>query len=249
MAIGTIRLFSSALGMCVTCDVILPQQEPEVSQEPLPVLWLLHGAHGCHNDWIRKTNIERYVAPYNLAVVMPSAQNSCYTDMAHGLKYYTYIAEELPKAMRTHFNFSSRREDNYIAGLSMGGRGSLIIGLSKPEQYAVIGCLSAGAVHQYNDFHALPFGDEPIEGTYKDPFGNAKRILDASLPCPRIFHACGQDDFLLANARQTRDFFTSIPGNPFDYQYIEAPGAHTWDFWDEHIQEFIQFLNLPKEGK
>ncbi|MBE5782821.1 MAG: esterase family protein [Clostridiales bacterium] len=249
MAVGTIRLFSSALGMCVTCDVILPQRDPEASQAPLPVLWLLHGAHGCHNDWIRKTNIERYVAPYNLAVVMPSAQNSCYVNMAHGLNYYSYIAEELPQAMRTHFRFSDRREDNFIAGLSMGGRGSFIIGMNKPEQYAAIGCLSAGAVHERSALHALPFGDEPIEGTYKDPFGNAKRILKDNLPRPRIFHACGQDDFLLDSARQTRDFFSSIPDNPFDYQYIEAPGAHTWDFWDAHIQEFIRFLNLPDARK
>jgi len=161
----------------------------------------------------------------------------------------SYIAEELPQAMRTHFRFSDRREDNFIAGLSMGGRGSFIIGMNKPEQYAAIGCLSAGAVHERSALHALPFGDEPIEGTYKDPFGNAKRILKDNLPRPRIFHACGQDDFLLDSARQTRDFFSSIPDNPFDYQYIEAPGAHTWDFWDAHIQEFIRFLNLPDARK
>ena len=249
MAVGKIRLFSSALGMCVTCSVILPQRPPEKANEPLPVLWLLHGLTGNHSDWLRNTNIARYVAPYNLAVVMPSAHNSGYVDMAHGQKFYTYIAEELPQAMRTHFNFSSRREDNFIAGLSMGGRGSLILGLSKPEQYSAIGCLSAGAVHPWRPLHNLSFGNEPMEGTYKDVFGNAKRILEADLPRPRIFHACGSEDFLLQSAHETRDFFQAFPGNPFEYQYVEAPGAHTWDFWDTHIQEFIQFLNLPKEGK
>ena len=118
MALARTRLFSDALGLCVTVDVILPQRRDNASNHKLPVLWLLHGAFGNHADWIRRTSIERYVAPYGLAVVMPSAQNSCYCDMAHGGKYYTFISKELPQKLRTMFNFSENREDNFIAGLS-----------------------------------------------------------------------------------------------------------------------------------
>lgn len=247
MALAKVHLASSALGMCISCNVILPQRKDAAQNHPLPVLWLLHGAYGNYTDWIRKSNIERYAAPYGLAVVMPDAQNSCYTDMAHGRKYYSCIAEELPVALRKYFHFSNKREDNFIAGLSMGGRGSLMIGLSKPEKYAAIGCLSAGAFHQgKSPMRDLAFGRGKLENTYKDPFGSAKKILEKDLPCPRIYHACGTEDFLLSDARNTRDFFDALPGNPFSYEYHEDPGDHTWDFWDEHIKEFIQFLNLPK---
>ena len=101
MALARTRLFSDALGLCVTVDVILPQRRDNAVNHKLPVLWLLHGAFGNHADWIRRTSIERYVAPYGLAVVMPSAQNSCYCDMAHGGKYYTFISKELPKKLRS----------------------------------------------------------------------------------------------------------------------------------------------------
>lgn len=250
MAFAKTRMFSEVLGLCVTCDVILPQRTDMEPDKKLPVLWLLHGAHGNYADWTRLTSIERYVRPYGLAVVMPSAQNSCYTDMAHGRKYYTYISEELPKLMRQFYNFSDKREDNFIAGLSMGGMGSLMLGLANPEKYAVIGCLSAGLVNEEGSFghgqrFEMTFGDGYTPGTYKDPYGNARKIIEQGLPCPRVFHACGADDFLLASAHKTRDFFRSFPNDPFEYRYAESPGAHTWDFWDDHIRQFIEFLHLP----
>lgn len=253
MAIARTRLFSAALGMCVTCDVILPQRRDNAPDRKLPVLWLLHGAHGNHFDWIRRTSIERYAAPYGLAVVMPSAQNSYYTDMAHGGRYYTFIAQELPQTMGRLFNFSPKREDNFIAGLSMGGAGSLMIGLSRPEQYAAIGYLSNGAVTAPRDTGLLQgrrweltFGPDGVQpGSYLDALGNAARLARQGGPCPRVFHACGREDPLLPAALETRDFFRHLPGNPFDYQFVEAPGAHDWAFWDTHIQAFIAYLHLP----
>ena len=250
MALAKLHFFSKTLGMCVTCNAILPQYRDPDKARKVPVLWLLHGAYGNHTDWIRRTNIERYVAPYGLAVIMPAAHNSCYTDMAHGMKFYSFIAKELPDLLPTMLNLSTRREDNFIAGLSMGGAGSMMIGLSHPERYAAIGCLSAGMLNEQSTFRAnrryeYAFGNGKHLSDYQDPYACADRIVRSSLPCPRIFHACGSEDFLLESAHKTRDFMQSFPGNPFDYQYIEAPGTHTWDFWDAHIQKFIQFLHLP----
>lgn len=262
MALIHIGFFSESLGMAVSCDVILPQRASgqigmaaEARGGKHPVLWLLHGASDNHTIWQRRTSIERYAAPLGLAVVMPNAHLSGYADMAHGGKYYTYISKELPEKMRMFFPLSEKREENFIAGLSMGGAGCLKIGIANPESYAAIGCLSAGASNMRkmpnaaaNDPRAKRneriYGDRDITGTEEDTIGNAKRIVEAGGPFPRIFHACGTEDFLLENARATRDFFQSIPGNPFEYTYLEAPGAHTWEFWDEHIQDFLRFLNL-----
>ncbi len=252
-ALTKMRMFSPALGMCVTLDIVLPVRKDHAPGHKLPVLWLLHGAYGCHSDWLRLTSVVRYAAPYDLALVMPSAHNSGYTDMAHGQKFYTYISKELPEALPKMLNLSTCREDNFIAGLSMGGAGSMMIGLSNPEKYAAIGCISAGAVNAEGSLHngprhALTFGDAPAEGTYKDPLGCAQSIVDQGLPCPRVYHACGDADFLLPSAHRARDFFQALPGNPFDYTYHEDPGAHSWEFWDVHIKEFIEFLNLPRQS-
>src|SRR5450756_900222 len=141
MALIHVNFFSESLGMSVAADVILPQDatklvgmETAVSADKHPVLWLLHGASDNHTIWQRRTAIERYVAPLGLAVVMPNVHLSGYTDMAHGGKYFTFVAEELPLLMRSFFPFSEKREDNYISGLSMGGAGCMKNGLARPVQ-------------------------------------------------------------------------------------------------------------------
>ncbi len=254
MAHIKIGFFSQALGMCADCNVILPQR-PYTSAETAPhkTLWLLHGAYGDCSDWVRKTSIERYALQKGLAVVMPSAQMSGYADMAHGGKFFTYIADELPGVMRDFFRLSEKREDNFIAGLSMGGAGSLMIGLARPEQYAAIGCLSAGARNKGGSgstekWRLARDGDTPWEGTYRDPLFSAGEIVKKGLPAPKLYHAVGRDDFLLESAHVARDYFQSLPGNPFDYTYEEDEGAHTWEYWDAHIQKFLDFLALPAQS-
>jgi putative tributyrin esterase len=90
-----------------------------------PMLFLLHGGLDDGTCWIRGTGFQRYADRRRLAVVAASVGNSFYADMAHGLKYYTFMSEELPWFVRAVFPLSARREDTFIAGLSMGGYGAL----------------------------------------------------------------------------------------------------------------------------
>lgn len=261
MALIHIGFFSETLGMCVNCDVILPQRATKqiglAAAErggKHPVLWLLHGASDDHTIWQRRTSIERYASELGLAVVMPAAHLSSYSNMVHGGRFYDYIAEELPETMRGFFPLSDRREENFIAGLSMGGNGALRIGLSKPEAYAAIGCLSSGARHLNKKMSTseawarrmqMNFGDGDISRAGEETYDYARAIIAEKRPAPRVYHACGSEDFLIENVHDTRDFFQSLTGNPFDYIYEEMPGAHTWDFWDETIQHFLNYIKLP----
>ena len=109
--------FSHELGMCMQSDVLLPQ-----SEGPHRVLWLLHGASDDETAWQRRTSIERYVEGTGLAVVMPCGHLSSYVNMAHGGKYFSYIADELPTIMRGFFSLSDKREDNFIAAFPWAAR-------------------------------------------------------------------------------------------------------------------------------
>lgn len=263
MALIHVGFFSQTIGMCMSCDVILPQRatrqigmDSAATDGKHKVLWLLHGMSDDQTIWQRRTSIERYAAPLGLAVVMPAVSLSCYANMAHGRRYYDYVANELPEIMRGMFPLSDKREDNFIAGLSMGGAGCMKIGLANPDKYGAIGCFSAGAINRHKvlsperaDMMNMVYGTtnmDDLNGTVEDVFGSAKKIVEEGLPCPRIFHSIGASDGLLESAHETRDFFTAIPGNPFDYHYEEHPGAHTWEYWDEHIQDFLKFLSLDK---
>lgn len=247
MAFCTLEIRSRVLDTHVAVTMILPKGKPPV--DGWRTLWLLHGKSDDDTAWTRYTSVERY-APRDLAIVMPSAELSYYADMTHGKAYYTYLTQELPMILRDLFALSRRREDNAVAGLSMGGEGALKLGLANPDRYSAIGCFSAGMFNSPWGADALAehrtlflaHDGKSLDGSPEDGFGNARRILAEGKPIPRIYHAVGKSDFLLDAAHETRDFFASLDGNPFGYVYEEDEGAHTWEFWDAHIVRFFSFL-------
>src|SRR5258705_10079650 len=120
--------FSDVLGLSTSMTVILPQRTQAqiglsgaAGAEPPPVLYLLHGLSDDDTIWLRRTSIERYVAPLGLAVIMPQLQRSFSLDEAHGNRYWTFLSDELPAIVESFFRVSHRREDTFVAGLSMGG--------------------------------------------------------------------------------------------------------------------------------
>lgn len=256
MALIHTEFFSNTLEMCVSCDVILPQAKDANVRPRFKTLWLLHGMSDDETIWQRRTGIERYAVPKGLAVVMPAAHLSSYANMAHGGRYFDYISEELPQIMRGFFPLSEKREDNYICGLSMGGAGAMKIGLAKPEAYAAIGCLSAGCINRNPAKEGTPqqaaraemlFGSRDLKGTEEDVFGCALRNIREGRPLPRIYHTCGDRDFILGSALQTKAFFESEEGAAYEYVYEQDPGAHEWAYWDSHIVRFLAFLNLKDQ--
>ena len=262
MALIHSHFFSEELSMCVSCDVILPQKRESVGEQGAPerykTLYLLHGFSDDETIWQRRTSIERYVSNLGLAVVMPCAHVSAYADMAHGGKYYSYIARELPQIMRSFFPLSGKREDNYICGLSMGGAGAMKIGLNNIDCFSAIGCLSAGGInlHYHTDLtprqkarNEMLYGSRELKGTEEDVFGAAERALQSGKPLPRIYHSCGTEDFILPSALNTKAYFEALEGNPFGYVYEADKGVHSWEYWDEHIQHFLRFLDLKPQDR
>ncbi len=256
MALIETGIYSEILDMETDIYVILPQaKEPGRKYDKLKVLWLLHGGSGDHTAWIRMTAIERYANEYGIAVVIPGALYSCFTDMAHGEKYATYITEELPKIVYSFFpQMSQKREDNFIAGLSNGGYGAFKLGLGKSENYGAIGALSAGNKAD-SDFGAVGskkyadkitvFGEGEVRGSENDIVVLVER---AKGNLPIIYHACGSLDPWLDKNHILRDYFKKIPN--CDYTYNETEGfGHEWAFWDKEILRFLDYMGLEKTDK
>src|SRR4051812_38381310 len=196
--------------------VILPQETStqiglagrQVAGPP-PVLYLLHGLSDDDTIWLRRTSIERYVAPLGLAVVMPQVHRSFYTDEAYGGRYWSFLSEELPELVGSFFRVSERREDTFVAGLSMGGYGALKWALRRPDRFAAAASLS-GAVDvtglrtsrvREEDPRLFPrvFGDRPIAGTPDDLLALVAQADPAALPA--LWVGCGTEDALLASNR------------------------------------------------
>ncbi len=265
MAFIQCNLFSEALEMSCAVNVLLPQQtSAQVGMSgrsrggPHPTLWLLHGRTDDHTIWMRRTAIERYAADLGLAVVMPNVHLSWYQDMALGPRYFTYIAEELPRLCRDFFPLSDRREDNFIAGLSMGGYGAFLHALRHPENFAAAASLSgaldlAGYIAMrkaegspaYAGMRQIFADPDAVAGSEADLLALASRAQKNGPPLPALYACCGTGDFLYDANQRLRQHFAEL-GLPLTYE--EGPGEHNWAFWDQWIQRVLAWLPLRQQA-
>ena len=254
-------IHSNELGMATQVNVIMPQMTTNAigvdggndEIKDIPVLYLLHGYSDDHTIWCRRTAIERYAAEYNLAIVMPDAAHSFYTDMEHGQKWYSYISNELPQLIESYFPVSRRREDRFIAGLSMGGYGAFKIALLNPEKYAAAASLSGSmdVANRCDNIYANDsisqsmqniFGDvSKVRGSEHDLFAVAEKLVKNDGAKPDLFQICGTEDFLYdANVK----FKKHLKEIGYDLKYFEESGTHNWGFWDNNIQKVLNWLPL-----
>ena len=257
MALLQVNYLSLSLFRTVTLNVILPSDKAEADKSgycipkdhKFKTLYLLHGLLGYYNGWLSNTRIQRLAEEKNLAVVMPSGDNSFYVDgITPNSNYGKFIGEELVEVTRKMFPLSDKREDTFIGGLSMGGFGALRNGLKYADTFSHIIALSA-AVHILEEDPQLiknesgVFGDlEEARKSDKNPLMAMNTILVEGKEKPKIYMACGSNDHLYINNRKYRDILTE---NGFNVTYSEVPGAaHTWDFWDDQIKPFLNWLPL-----
>ncbi len=234
-------------------NVIIPQQAAlkASGSGKLPVLYLLHGLSADHTDWIRHSFIERYAEDKGIVVVMPSVGRSYYTDMKYGSPYFTFLGEELPKIVRALFPISERREDTFVAGMSMGGYGALKLALSFPQRYAAAASLSGGLDivsrmngannFQPNELIAI-FGDvAELKGSTNDLFYLLDTLKAYNGDKPMLYQSCGTEDFLYDNNQTFRKYALDLG---IEVTYDEGPGEHDWDYWDPQIQRVLDWLPI-----
>lgn len=247
--------FSEALELSTSMTVLLPQATTSqigmsgaAREGRPPVLYLLHGLSDDDTVWMRRTSIERYASDLGLAIVMPQVHRSFYSDLAHeGGRYWTFVAEELPRLVADSFCVSDAREDTFVAGLSMGGYGALKLALRQPERFAAAGSLS-GAL----DVRAMHAGGwrKPLVANIWGAGGppvedDLLALLDGADPTslPALWASCGTSDELIDHQRT---FVESSQRHGITVTAEEHPGEHTWDYWDQHIQRFLAWLPIDR---
>jgi S-formylglutathione hydrolase FrmB len=209
-------------------------------------LLLLHGMSDDESAWTRRSNIENYAEARGLAVVMPNVHRSFYSNMLHGYRYWDFVSGELIEKARALFPLSSAREDNFVAGLSMGGHGAFKLALRLPHVFAAGASLSGVAdVTEFRESRALDylliFGEGgPERGSEHDVFHLASELAASDAPKPRLYQCCGTEDFLLSQNRSLRDHLQPLG---FDYLYEEGPGDHDWKYWDKMIDRTLRWLD------
>lgn len=262
MALLQVHLMSKALNRQTMVVVILPQMSKnELGKQKCQTLWLLHGMQGDATDWLRFTSIERYAEKNHLMVVLPGVDNSFYADTAYRVNYWSFLSIELWQIIRAWFPcFSDRREDNFVAGLSMGAGGTMKYAVNHPERFCQAVCLSGGSITTEDMASTFFVPDGPIQElepalgsverilrTSDDVYAMAQQKINEKSPLPTIHFWSGKEDPILWSTRKAHDILQSM-GWPTTYRETDGY-QHEWAFWDMAIKDTIErILPLKKRN-
>lgn len=232
-------------------------------------LYLFHGGTGDDSDYVNFTNIVRYAEEHKVAVIMPSGYNSGYEDESEDIlpigkpwpsRYWEYIFEELPRVCAAMFPISTKREDTFVAGLSMGAMAATKWAVYGAERCSSVLLMSGGgletkrimhAVEQFNnggtnftvDVEKMAAQGVSLVDPENELYQTAKRNGDEGKTLPKIIMTCGGDDFMRYFVYICRDLLREYG---YDVMYEEVPGyAHEWDFWDLSLRKaFHEWLPI-----
>jgi enterochelin esterase-like enzyme len=209
-----------------------------------PVLYLLHGWSAEADTWLvaGRANLilDNLIAQGRaspMVVVMPL----CYGDLgfvtggfgqwndesriANNLgRFSDALLKEIMPQVEAGYRVSSGREDRAIAGLSMGGGESLVIGLNHQDLFAWIGGFSSAVLYANLD---APF---PAVGS---PKGIRPRLL---------LVACGTEDELIGPNRR---FVAWLKAKGLQPTAVESPGIHNWPVWRDDLVHLAPLLFRP----
>ena len=254
MALLQVNYLSKSLYRIVPLNVILPVDRFDANTNrylngkgcKYKTLYLLHGLLGNYTDWVSRTRIQMWAEEKNLAVVMPSGDNAFYFNSRTPWNDYgTFIGEELVEVTRRMFPLSDKREDTFIAGLSMGGFGALRNGIVYSDTFSHVAGLSS-AVHIFDDLseksnNGLFDNKKAAAGTDKNPRAAVEEMLSEHRCIPKFYMACGtKDDLMQANVA-FRDFLQT---KGLEVTWDEEDYGHDWDFWDSQIKKVLDWLPL-----
>lgn len=207
-----------------------------------PTLYLLHGWSGVAKTWTHtgKANLilDNLIAQGSavpMVVVMPAGYGDLgfvtggfgqWADESKiglnlGLFSKALLTEMMPQ-VEAGYRVSAKREDRAIAGVSMGGGESLVIGLNHADTFAWVGGFSSAVL--YKDFDGVFPGLAP------------------KLPPRLLWVSCGTEDDLIAPNRGFVAWLRTKALNPIA---IETPGIHNWPVWRDNLIQFAPLLFRP----
>ncbi len=243
---------SQTLGYHTNIYFILPACTHE-GRAPAATLYLLHGGAGNGMDWIRYTSIERYADKYNIAVVMPEVDGSCfYADMKHGYSYFTYLTEEVVAVAEGLLPVNKEPAKRLVAGLSMGGYGAFKWAFHCPDFFAAAANLSGISfimdIFGGNGFAAKDAEDKcgpvalnwgslaELRGSMSDSKEWIDKAVREGTKLPKLFAAIGTEDY---SYKLSCDYLQYCKEQGIDVHYEEMPGQHEWAVWDTMIERFM----------
>lgn len=254
--VDTVSIYSVAMKKEYKCVVI----KPTVTQDEntsFPVVYLLHGHSGWYANWIiRVPELKEYADQYRLMIVCPDGGfNSWYMDspLDSTIKFETYISEEVPAYIESHYPAIKDRKARAVTGLSMGGHGGLFLAFRNAEVFGACGSMSGGV-----DLRPFPkswqlsrlLGDTIQHADNWNNYSAINIIEKKPADSLAVIIDCGTEDFFYAVNKALHEKMLKLK---IAHDYIERPGKHDWNYWRNavkyqllYFREYFQKMNFAK---
>jgi len=235
----------------------------DVSDQSYPVLYLLHGSGDDHTGWVQfgqVQNIADRVIALGLAgpmiIVMPDANTGVrgyFNDIQGNFNYEDFFFKELIPHIEKTYRVRSERRYRAVAGLSMGGGGTIFYALHQPDMFAAAAPLSASTgnweIEQFkqrmNNRALQGISEKQIED-YFNHFSIESIIKNSSeedlkkIKSIRWYISCGDDDFLYEGNSMMHILFRK---NDIPHEYRVKDGGHTWTYWRMELPLVMEFVS------
>lgn len=245
---------SELLGCKKKYCIYLPAGYDEEGRE-FPVLYLLHGLTDTHTAWRDRGNVADIATAVfargkaqEMIIVMPDA-GTTYDGYfnADGWCYEDFFFQEFIPHIESTYRIIADKEHRAIAGLSMGGGGTVGYAIRHSEMFssayamsALMGMVDGSWISRDPDARRSAFIKSVVE------YNNIKAIEDATdEQCARLkkvrwFIDVGDDDFLFDN---NMDFIRAMRVKRIPYQLRVRDGGHKWLYWQEALEMALPFIS------
>lgn len=254
----TDSLKSNVLAVTKYYNVYLPSSYKNDTQAHYPILYLLHGLTDNHRAWLEKGQMDRVMDELincgeipPMVVIMPNAGDSDtrrvwngYFNMP-GWNYEDFFFQELLPTVEAKYRAGGSKEQRAIAGLSMGGGGSVGYAIAHSDMFVACYAMSAwltaekrenadvkdkmamlsNAVHDHDPVTIIEQADEDKLNALR----SVKWFLD-----------CGDDDFLFD---RNIDLYKVMRQKRFTAQLRVRDGSHNWEYWHNALRLCLPFVS------
>jgi S-formylglutathione hydrolase FrmB len=249
--VDTLDVFSAAMNKSIKTCVITPEGYKKSSKK-FPVVYLLHGYSGNYATWAKSfKELKQQVDKYDFIVIgVDGNYSSWYFDspIDPTFKYETYIINELVPFVDKKYKTIASREGRAISGLSMGGHGALYLSFKHQDLFGAAGSMSGGV-----DFRPFPekwdikkrlgsITEYPENWDKNTVVNMLEWVKDNKL---KLIIDCGVDDFFID---VNRDLHAKMLALKINHDYIERPGQHNIQYWENSLKfQLLFFDNFFKD--
>jgi enterochelin esterase-like enzyme len=262
-ALEGLTIDSELMGKEMRYTVYLPF-DYESSNRYYPVLYLLHGYSDNDMGWIQfgeahmkvdKAIAEGKIPP--MIIIMPDGEVSWYiNNHDKTVPYEDYFFEELMPYVESKYRIRQKKRYRGIAGLSMGGFGTLVYSMKHPDKFAACAAFSAGLTvpenvpnmnqEHWNRVYGPVYG-KGLEGKDRqtehflanNPFHIVKNTNKEQLKSVRYYIDCGDDDFL---SPANNEFHNLLLKEEIPHEYRVRDGHHSWTYWRTGLIDGLKFI-------